>query len=374
MLNISAIDSTQLDAIPEPTNWQAPHISELVTEQLFVGTFIMDGSGLVIYADQAAALLLGQNQNALLQQKGQDLLGEEPFASLELSVGQVHRYTTILKSYRSRANKASITLNSSQVDGKILIIASLAVVNDSPDMENALHMNQRLASLGMLTASIAHELKNPINVITNTCDNMSLALEEDGVQSSLSLIRHDALVRKNAWHCARLVETLRSYMHKNQHGHMVPLNSLVNDAISLVQPQFERQKNVSLNLELAEDVGDLMCVTTQVIQIIVNLLTNACDAVDPTDGQVWVKTWAVPEFDSVAISVRDNGRGIPEELIEEIFEPFFTTKRHVDGTGMGLFIAAEIVKRHNGWIRVQNQLNEETEIDGVQFTVMLPRK
>ena len=373
MLDISTIDTGQLDAIPEPTSWQAPHIAQTITEQIFTGTLILNNTCKIIYADTAAELLLGSSTGKLLHKDARILLAPEPFEALDVSAGHVHRYTTHLHSYRTTKTLASITLNSSLIGNRKLIFVSIAVINDTVEMQESLQMNQRLASLGMLTASIAHELKNPINVITNTCDNLNLAIAEEAPQS-LSLSRYVSMIQKNAWHCARLVETLRSYMHKNQHGNTCDLNQLLKDAVSLVKPQFQRQRNVQLNIDLGEDVGDLMCVPSQITQVLINLLTNACDAVAKKEGMVWVKTWDVPELNSVAVSIRDNGHGIPQDLMEEIFEPFFTTKRQTDGTGMGLFIAAEIVKRHNGWIRVQNQLDENTEVNGVQFTIMLPRK
>ena len=372
MLDISTIDASQFDAIPEPTSWQAPHMAQTLTEQIFTGTLILNNRYKVVYADTAAELLLGTSTGKLLHKDARLLLDEEPFEALYLSAGNVHRYTAMLHSYRSTKTMASITLNNSLVGNRKLIFVSISVINDNIEMQEALQMNQRLASLGMLTASIAHELKNPISVITNTCDNLSLAIAEEAPES-LSLSRYVSMIQKNAWHCARLVETLRSYMHKNQHGDTCELNQLIQDAIGLIKPQFQRQRNVQLNVDLGKDVGSLMCVPSQITQVLINLLTNACDAVAKKEGMVWVKAWDVPELDSVAVSIRDNGHGIPQDLMEEIFEPFFTTKRQADGTGMGLFIAAEIVKRHNGWIRVQNQLDENTEVNGVQFTVMLPR-
>ena len=373
MLDMPTIDTQKTEMISEPTGWQAPHMAQSITEQIFVGTLILNNTCKIVYADTASELLFGKGSGQLLHMDARDILGKEPFDTLDMSAGHAHRYNTELTSYRPGKTAATITLNASQIGNRKLIFVSIAVLNQNKDISDSMLLNQRLASLGMLTSSIAHELKNPINVITNTCDNLSLAIAEEAPES-LSLARYVTMIQKNAWHCARLVETLRSYMHKNQHGQVCELNQLVKESVSLIRPQFQRQRNVQLNIDLDVDSGDLMCVPSQIIQVLVNLLVNACDAVAQKEGMVWLKTWHVPELDCVAISVRDNGRGIPEELMDDIFEPFFTTKRQADGTGMGLFIAAEIVKRHNGWIRVQNQLDENTEINGVQFTVMLPRK
>lgn len=91
-----------------------------------------------------------------------------------------------------------------------------------------------------------------------------------------------------------------------------------------------------------------------------------------TGGKIQIKSWYVPDVEAVAVSIQDSGGGIAGDHLAHIFDPFFTTKRRGEGTGLGLYIAGEIIKRHEGWIRAQNLYDDQAQLFGAQFTIMLP--
>ena len=113
------------------------------------------------------------------------------------------------------------------------------------------------------------------------------------------------------------------------------------------------------------DIPQILCFASQLNQVFLNLLVNAGQAISGSDGIIKIKTWA--ENDTVHISVKDNGVGIPEENINRLFEPFFTTKDVGQGTGLGLSIAYDIIRKLNGRINVKSKVGEGTE-----FVVSLP--
>ena len=226
---------------------------------------------------------------------------------------------------------------------------------------------QRLAGVGVLTASVAHELNNPISIITTACHELS-EQAGDGRLTEESLTKHLKMIERNAWRAARLVQTLRTYTHLDQPQPIkTDLNQIIKGAITLVDYQFRREFNVLIQTSLARSLAPIVSEQNQITQVLVNLLTNARDALQPEGGRITVSSWAVPEQGAVAFSVRDSGPGISDTLREKIFEPFFTTKPAGEGTGLGLSIAAQIVAEHEGQLTVANHPD-----GGAVFTVILP--
>jgi signal transduction histidine kinase len=140
-------------------------------------------------------------------------------------------------------------------------------------------------------------------------------------------------------------------------------NSL--DAIMILQKSDFSSKQISVALNYAENLPQIMAVADQLKQVFLNLLTNAADACHQGGGVITISTWQ--EKDRVAVAIKDNGVGIKPEEMEHIFRPFFTTKPEVKGTGLGLSVSYGIIKTHHGEFRVESQPGE-----GSTFTVLLP--
>lgn len=239
---------------------------------------------------------------------------------------------------------------------------------DLTQFSQLLAHTERLATLGMLAATIAHELNNPISVIISTSHAIRAELQE-GDHSSSELEEYVTILEENAWRCARLIQSLRSYSHQQ-----IPQRSvthprkIVENAVALVQHQF-RDRDLTLQLDLPTDLPAVYWDENQISQVLINLLLNACDATidGEFEGIIQVKAEHETETNSIIIEVTDNGPGVSPELQERVFEPFFTTKPLGEGTGLGLSIAAGIVKQHGGNIMVTNQPE-----GGASFLVKLP--
>jgi signal transduction histidine kinase len=231
----------------------------------------------------------------------------------------------------------------------------------------ALQNTQRLAGIGTLTAGIAHELTNPINIITATCSNLINQLDEDSL-SEEELRHYTEMIEHSAWRCARLIRTLRQYTYLNgQEITPCDLNNLVDSAMVLVSYEFERNYNIKFDLALAEDLAPVHGDLNQLVQVLINLLINARDAMPGEGGTIVIATGRLAEEAAQFVSVSDTGRGISRELLPHIFEPFVTNKAPNQGTGLGLSIATEIVEGHGGRLEARN--NED---GGATFTMILP--
>jgi signal transduction histidine kinase len=231
----------------------------------------------------------------------------------------------------------------------------------------ALLHTQRLAGIGTLTAGIAHELTNPINIITATCSNLVSQLDE-GSLTDEDLRSYTEMIEHSAWRCARLIRTLRQYTYLNGQE-IVPctLSKLVESAMVLISYEFERNYNINFELELDEDLEPVPCDQNQLIQVLINLLINARDAMPAEGGVVRIVSGRLQDQPGQFITVSDNGAGIDAELLPHIFEPFVTDKPPEEGTGLGLAIASEIMAGHGGRLEARN--NAE---GGATFTMILP--
>lgn len=226
---------------------------------------------------------------------------------------------------------------------------------------------QRLAGIGTLTAGVAHELTNPINVITATCNNLLSQLADDSLSID-ELLHYIEMIDQSAWRCARLIRTLRDYTYLNgQEFASRNLNRIVDAALILVSYEFERQDNLDIVTNLEPDLKDIICDQNQITQVMINLLLNARDATPKEGGQIVISTWSLPRQNAQAFSVTDIGTGIDPAMMPIIFEPFVTTKPMGQGTGLGLAIASQIVEEHHGTIDAANNPG-----GGAIFTVLLP--
>lgn len=252
--------------------------------------------------------------------------------------------------------------------------------------------SEKMASIGQLAAGIAHELNNPVGFIYGNMDilNQSLTdltellnfydnaemteavavgamqikerIDYQATLEDLSLIVTDC--RDGATRIRDIVQNLRTFSRLDEaEFKKTDIHEGINSTIRLLSLYYGSDK-----ITLVREYGDLPLVDSfsgQLNQVWMNLLVNAAQAVSNTGGEVRITTQVVE--DAVAISIQDNGYGIPPEHLNRIFDPFYTTKAVGEGTGLGLSISFGIIKRHGGKINVESQLDVGTE-----FTITLP--
>ena len=262
-------------------------------------------------------------------------------------------------------------------------------------VQDRLVQTQKLASLGQLTAGIAHEIKNPLNFVNNFSD-VSVELIDE-LREALA----DAALGKGQTEITELTDTLRSNLDKiMQHGKRadsivknmllhsregtgerrpVDINGLVEEAVNLAYHGARAEKkgfNITLERALDPTAGQVDCFPQEIIRVLLNLIANGFYAATQRKGLTengdYEPTLAAATRnlgDRVEIRIWDNGAGIPPEVKEKMFNPFFTTKPAGEGTGLGLSISHDvIVKQHSGIIEVESRPGEFTE-----FRIVLPR-
>jgi len=228
-----------------------------------------------------------------------------------------------------------------------------------------MHMTEKLASVGRLAATIAHEINNPLEAIANLVYLARVNSGEDTIRVYLSQAEEE-LSRVSL-----LTRQTLGFYRETKGMRALDLESLIAPLVAVFVP---RARNKAVTIEPAfRDAPEIQAVPGEIRQLVANLLSNSIDAV-PQEGRIRVRVSPATERSErgrsgVRITVCDNGPGIPAALRTHLFEPFFTTKRDV-GTGLGLWVCKSIVEKHDGTIRLKS--STEPGRSWTLFTVFLP--
>jgi signal transduction histidine kinase len=223
----------------------------------------------------------------------------------------------------------------------------------------------KLASLGELSASVVHELGNPLTSIMAYCDYLLRRAEGSGAApDDVERLRR---IGEAADRILELTRALISYARPDDAGTCpLDVHQVVDRALVFCEHVVDAA-GVSVRRELPEALPPVPGVRSQLIQVFVNLVTNACQAMTPAGGTLTVSARVEIGVEQVLVSFADSGPGIAPEHLPRIFEPFFTTKERGEGTGLGLSIVRCIVEAHGGTIRVESRVGK-----GTTFLVSLP--
>jgi two-component system NtrC family sensor kinase len=226
--------------------------------------------------------------------------------------------------------------------------------------------SEKMASIGKLAATVAHEINNPLfGILTYArLTGRELAKQEFAGRDELS--EQLQTIERESKRCGDLVKNLLAFS-RQQPSKREPndLNGIARRAILLVKHKLEMQ-SIALEESLAADLPPVDCDANQIQQVLLVLMVNASEAM-PKGGNLRVATAFDPETGQISVRVKDTGSGIPAEVLPRIFDPFFTTKEDPNRTGLGLAVASSIVEQHAGEISVRS-----TPGEGTEFIVALP--
>jgi GAF domain-containing protein len=353
-----------------------------------------------VLADPGYTFVEGQRRGGFRTVLGVPMLREgTPIGVLALTRREVRPFTDKqIELVSTFADQAAIAIENvrlfEQVQGRTKELA--ASLDELRTAQDRLVQTQKLASLGQLTAGIAHEIKNPLNFVNNF-STVSVELIDE-MQETLEGMQLDEDKRAEM---NQLAETLRGNLDKVVHHgkradaivknmllhsrqgsgehRPVDVNALVEESLNLAYHGARAEKpgfNITLKRSLDPNAGEIDVFPQDITRVLLNLISNGFYAATKrkaqVDGDGYEPTLAAATKnlgDSVEIRIRDSGTGIPPDVKEKMFNPFFTTKPAGEGTGLGLSLSYDIVvKQHGGSIEVDTQPGEFTE-----FKVILPR-
>lgn len=258
-----------------------------------------------------------------------------------------------------------------------------AALTDLRAAQEQLVQQEKLASLGQLTAGIAHEIKNPLNFVNNFSDLSLEMIQEvreelaeinvssDDVNDLLSDVEGN--LKKIFQHGTRADGIVKSMLQHSRGGsgvmEPVELNPIIKEYVNLAFHGMRASKNpinVDIDVQLDESVGTFPLIVEDFSRVILNLCNNAFDAMrdklstSESSYKAKLTVTTKQKDDKIVIKVEDNGPGIPEQIKANVLQPFFTTKKGTEGTGLGLSITNDIVKAHGGELDLQSIENEGT--------------
>ena len=225
-------------------------------------------------------------------------------------------------------------------------------VTDRDELERRLVQADKLSSIGLLAAGVAHEVNTPLAVISTYAQMLSKQVSDDEPKAKLL-----DKIAKQTFRASEIVNSLLNFSRTSPTEFLkTDINKVIRETVSLVEHQFQKA-GVAVDMGLTENLPAIRGNSGKLQQVFLNLFLNARDAM-LSGGALHIRSWS--DSGLVHIEVRDSGQGIPPEHLARIYDPFFTTKGAKKGTGLGLSITYGIVQEHKGTIEVDSALGKGT--------------
>ena len=354
-------------------------LSHAVLESASEAIILIDAGGGIIAVNPAAERMFGYDRGDLLGRPLEVLLPERARGA---HVG--HR-TGYFAGPRMRPMGIGLDLSGLRKDGTEVPVEislsyvevpdgllAMAFITDITERKRAeaqlqhqrevLYRNEKLAALGTLSAGIAHEMNNPLGIMTTRIEVMLLDAEQQQLPGQV--LEDLQVLHRASQRVARIAASLRSFARQSAaEPSPVDLNTIVDEALLLLQKPFGAE-NIRVRGSLDRSLPPVLGDANALHQVLMNLLTNAREAM-AEGGEIRIEMSRAERAGWIRLRVADTGPGIAAEEISKIFDPFYTTKR--TGTGLGLSVTYGIIQEHGGTVDVQSQRGR-----GTTFTVNFP--
>jgi len=359
------VKATELDRLRE--------FSENILQSLDDGLVVVDPNGRIRWWNRAIEHLYGVASASAVGRQLSDVFDtrfvEAVTAALRDSPDGATLYRVPLVSHRAPDDR--LLLNVSVVplrqhrDGALETTGSVLILEDISmrvQLEEQLQVSEKMASIGLLAAGVAHEVNTPLTGIASFTQILMEGADPEDPRTRLL-----EKIERQTFRAAKIVNGLLNLSRQGSAAGAdrgpVDLNAVVNDVLALLEHQLQTGK-VKIRRDQASQALVVDGVEHKLQQVFLNLFLNARDAM-PRGG--WLSIATRIESSEAVVEVADTGSGIPSEHLARIYDPFFTTKSIGQGTGLGLSIAYGIVREHDGSIHVESSVGQ-----GTRFTLRLP--
>ena len=345
--------------------------SENIVESIHVGILAADLDGQVESWNPQMEKLTGIGRNHAVGRNLKDLLDEELYDELVRAgagegIHNIYKFPMRAAAVRDGASgSANIAVNIAIAPlvskeganiGRLIIFDD---VTDRAEMERRLVQTDKLSSIGLLAAGVAHEVNTPLAVISSYAQMLAKQIAGDAEKAPLL-----EKIAKQTFRASEIVNSLLNFSRTSTTEYAgVDLNKVLTETLSLIEHQLAKA-NIQVTLGLEEPLPPIKGNPGKLQQVFLNLFLNARDAME-SGGVLAVKTNAIDGL--VRVTVADTGTGIAPQNVTRVFDPFFTTKAARRGTGLGLSVSYGIVKEHNGEIEVDSEVGA-----GTRFHVTFP--
>lgn len=344
--------------------------NESIVESVNVGLLAVDEDGRVIRCNSPFEQMIGRDRDDVVGKRVEDIFDQSFALNLDNILGKSRWHLTeIRNAYKMHtfdAEGRSLILNvavaplrsvSNQHTGAIIVLEN---VSSRVKLEETLQQSEKLSSIGLLAAGVAHEVNTPLTGVSSYTQMLLGMIPETDPKH--------ALLQKMQRQTDRATNIVGNLLNFSRTGNAeeftdTDVNRLLNDTLQLLEPQL-RKSNVEIEKEYSESLPAITASSGKLQQVFTNLILNARDAMFQ-GGTITLRTFA--QDDVVMVEVSDTGEGIPEENLTKIFDPFFTTKGVGNGTGLGLAVTYGIVQEHAGSIEAISE-----PADGTTFRLTFP--
>lgn len=336
------------------------------------GIFIVDAEGKHVDVNKTACQMTGYSPEELRTMGIADLASPQAAAELLPTMHRLkeakHLQTEVVLRKKDGSEMiASLKAVALNDDRYMAFCSDITALKHEEEerlrLEAQLRQQQKLESIGTLASGVAHEINNPITAILNLSEIIQIRVKNDA-----KLQDYTRRIINETNRISKIVKNLLSFARQEKEHHSPAfLSDIIDDTLQLIAAVFRRD-NITVQIDIPENLPKIKCRSHQIQQVIMNLLTNARDALNERypeydenksviisvrpferDGQPWLRT-----------TVEDRGVGIEPQIAEKIFDPFFTTKGREKGTGLGLSISHGIIREHGGLLRVESKVREYT--------------
>jgi PAS domain S-box-containing protein len=330
-------------------------------------------SGMMFEASPAMLVMLGYSREEALGHTTvelgiwPDLSERERFKAELKQGGKARNFQTTLRNKSGNLINVRIEAEMVEIDGKSVMLSVMEDITSRKSMEKALLESEKLVGIGTLAAGIAHEINTPLQVVCGISETLLRKIKNSEAMAQEDHLRRLEMVNNNAWRIAAIVRALMEYARiSTGQVKLCTINEIVASALKLIEHQFKGGTNIRINLNLEDGMPEVSCDAGKIIQVLINLLNNARDAM-PAGGKITISTSCNQETGEIYLRVEDSGTGVPDEIRGRIFDPFFTTCEPGHGMGLGLPVAAGIMRAHHGRLDL-----ERSSEHGSVFLAVLP--
>jgi PAS domain S-box-containing protein len=341
--------------------------SENILESLNDGLAVLDRNGRVVRWNRQLEELYGVRHEHAVGRAAGELL-DAPIVDMlrGLSSGTPEGaayYKVPLTTRHEPPRRLLVNLGATPLrDSHSDIVGSIVIVEDIStrvQLEEQLQISEKMASIGLLAAGVAHEVNTPLTGISSFTQMLLESASPDDPKTEVL-----EKIERQTFRAAKIVNGLLNLARPAQvDSGPCDINAVINDVLSLLEHQF-RTGSIQVRKELATAAPTVQGIEHKLQQVFLNLFLNSRDAM-PKGG--WLTIVTREEHNGTVVEVADTGSGIPADMLSRIYDPFFTTKAIGKGTGLGLSIAYGIVQEHGGTITCDSQAGQ-----GTRFTIRLP--
>lgn len=330
---------------------------------------ITDAEGKIIYVNPAYERafgfskdeLIGQNPNIVSSGKHSKRFWQKVWQSI--SMGDIWKGEIVNRNKKGELMYIELIISpiidpSGRVAG---YLGSHRDITEKRHLEEQLIRSQKMENIGTLAAGIAHEVGNPLTSISSLVQVIQRTTDDSFAKDKLELVKNQI---------NRIAKIIRELVDFARPSHFeikpVDLNKIIREAVNITR-YGKKARHVNFKLELQDSLPQILAVPDQLIQVFINIIINALDAIETNTGDITLISRTDSKY--IYCVIKDTGKGIHEDELDKIFDPFYTTKKVGEGTGLGLWVSYGIIKNFGGNITVDSIPGRGTSV-----TISLPIK